>query len=54
MIIQINEKLTLHEMYYINENIESTLQKLRSHYHNDGTLKVMLIFLLLLQVISKT
>ena len=26
-------------MSYINEDIEPTLQKLRSHYHNDGTFK---------------
>ena len=35
----INEKLILDEMNYINDDIEPTIQKLRSHYHNDNTFR---------------
>ena len=35
----INEKLILDEMNYINDNIEPTIQKLRNHYHNDNSFK---------------
>jgi hypothetical protein len=33
----VNEKLILDEMNYINDDIEPTIQKLRSHYHNDSS-----------------
>ena len=35
----INEKLILDEMNYINDNIEPTIQKLRNHYLNDNSFK---------------
>lgn len=50
----LNEKLLLDEMDYINDNIDKTIDKLRDHYKNDNTFRSYIIVLTVITSHLKT